>query len=456
VKTTRLIFVIALVALLLSLGCHSTTKPEDLSVANPEILPLGGSFAIPPLVTINCTTPGATIFYSLDGSEPNAESSIYTEPFTISTWCTLKVRAYKQGYLPSAVVSCNFLIYLETLPKPTFDVPEGSYNAIQTVGIHCALEGVSIRYTTDGTVPTESSSLYTGPLTISETTILGAMAFNQNFIPSQPVYALYEIDLTPPLEMLLVPSGSVTMGDTRGEGYNDDQYPTHTIYLNSFYLSKYELLQSQYAAVVGSIPDNAYGAGDYYPVYGLSWYAAIKFCNMLSIKDGYTPVYSISGTTNPTVWGDIPLMNNPTWNEVICDWNANGYRLPSEAEWEYAARGATMNPDYIYSGSNNFGTVAWCMANPVNEAHEVGQKAPNGLGFYDMSGNVYEWCWDWYFHYPSSIQYNPHGQLTGTYRTMRGGAWGSPFFLCGNFYRGFSSPHLVPQGLGLRLCRTAS
>jgi len=95
VKTTRLIFVIALVALLLSLGCHSTTKPEDLSVANPEILPLGGSFAIPPLVTINCTTPGATIFYSLDGSETKCRIIHFTtEPFTISTWCTFKSQGH--------------------------------------------------------------------------------------------------------------------------------------------------------------------------------------------------------------------------------------------------------------------------------------------------------------------------------------------------------------------------
>jgi len=285
VKRTGLFCVIGLVALLLGFGCHSNTKPEVLNVANPEILPSSGTYTIPQLVTIICTTPGATIFYSLDSSEPNEASSLYTEPYTVSTSCTLKARAYKQGYNPSLVVSRDYTINFETLTMPTFDVPEGSYNAIQTVSIHHALEGVSIRYTTNGTVPNESSSLYTGPLTISETTILGAMAFKPNFLSSPPVYALYEIDLTPPLEMLLIPAGSVTMGDTRGEGYNDDQYPTHTIHIDSFYLGKYEVLQSQYKTLMGSIPDSDYGVGDYYPVYGLSWYAAIKFCNLLSMQE---------------------------------------------------------------------------------------------------------------------------------------------------------------------------
>lgn len=454
-KSNSLVCLLGVIALLLSFGC-TTTIPEILSVADPEIMPTDGDYSIPQLVAITCLTPGASIYYSVNGEEPGLESTLYTEPFTLSTSCVVKARAFKDGYIPSAVVSRDYSINLETVSPPVFSHPEGTYNSIQTISITCATADAIIRYTTDGTAPNESSALYTTALILSATTVLGARAYKENCIPSSTVYASYNIDLVPPLEMILVPSGTVTMGDTRGEGYNDDQYPTHTINMSSFYLSKYELLQSQYAAVVGSIPDDSYGVGDYYPVYGLSWYEAIRFCNLLSLRDGYTPVYSISGTTNPAVWGDVPTINSPTWNAVVCDWNANGYRLPSEAEWEYAARGATMTPDYIYSGASSYGTVAWCMANPVNAAHEVGQKAPNGLGFYDMSGNTYEWCWDWYGNYPGAPQHNPHGPTIGSYRIMRGGAWSSPFFNCSVFYRSKSNPHLVPQGLGLRLCRLAN
>lgn len=219
----RLFIVLGLAMLLLLFGCNKATNPEVLSVADPEIHPDAVTYCIPQLVSITCSTASANIYYSLDGSEPNTESTAYTEPFTVSGWCTLKARAYKQGYLPSEVVSQDFQINFETLSQPTFDVPEGSYNAIQTVSIHHELEGVSIRYTTDGTIPNENSSLYTGPLTISQTTTLGAIAYHPNFVSSSPVYALYEINLSPPLEMLLIPAGSVTMGDTRGESYNNVQ-----------------------------------------------------------------------------------------------------------------------------------------------------------------------------------------------------------------------------------------
>lgn len=455
VKNSIVLVTIGLIAMLMCLSCSKPTNPEILTVANPEIQPGAGSFSVPQLITISCATSGASIYYSIDGDDPDQESLLYIEPFILVASCTVKMKAFKEGYVSSAVVSGIYAINLETVSTPSFDLLEGSYNGVQSVSILCETEEATIRYTTDGSAPNENSTIYTAPLMISETTILGARAYKTDCLPSQAFYALYSIDLTPPLEMLLIPAGSVTMGDTRGEGYNNDQYPTHTIHLNSFYLGKYELLQSQYQALIGSIPDSSYGEGTYYPVYGLSWYAAIKFCNVLSIRDGYTPVYSISGTTNPNVWGNVPLISNPDWNAAVCDWNASGYRLPSEAEWEYAARGATMNPDYIYSGSHSYGTVAWCMANPVNSSHEVGQKAPNSLGLYDMSGNVYEWCWDWYGNYPSSAQYNPHGPLNGSYRIMRSGAWDSPFFRCSVFYRSNSSPYLVPQGLGLRLCRTA-
>ncbi len=444
---------VLMILMLLIIGCSNPNEPEIQTVANPEILPVSGSYSLPQQVTIVCSTPEVQIYYSLNGDDPDLESTLYNGSFTLLSSATVKARAYKAGWNPSSVVNSDIAIDPERVSTPSFSLPEGDYNGIQTVSIQCATEGATIRYTTDGSTPNENSSLYEAPITLSATTILGAKAFKENYLPSQPVYALYNIDLTPPLEMMLIPSGSVTMGDTRGEGYNDDQYPTHTIHISSFYLAKYELLQSQYQAIMGSLPETTYGESDYHPVYNLSWYAAIKFCNLLSMRDGYTPVYSISGTTNPSIWGDIPTQSNPSWNAVMCDWNADGYRLPTEAEWEYAARGATMSPDYVYSGSNQSGDVAWCATNPANVSHEVGQKAPNGLGLYDMSGNVYEWCWDWYYGYSAATQYNPHGPNNGSYRILRGGAWDSPFFRCSVFYRSTGSPHLAPLSAGLRICR---
>jgi formylglycine-generating enzyme len=139
------------------------------------------------------------------------------------------------------------------------------------------------------------------------------------------------------------------------------------------------------------------------------------------------PAYSISGSTDPDDWGAIPTTNSAAWNAVTCNLNATGYRLPTEAEWEYAARGAVNTPDYLYSGSNTPGDVAWYGANSGNMTHEVGGKAANALGIYDMSGNVQEWVWDWYGAYSSAAQTNPTGPASNVdnRRVVRGGSWNS-------------------------------
>ena len=202
--------------------------------------------------------------------------------------------------------------------------------------------------------------------------------------------------------MIFVQGGTFQMGSNSGDS---DEKPVHTVTVNDFYISKYEVTQKEWKEVMGSNP--SYFKGDNLPVEQVSWYDAVEFCNKKSRKEGLTPCYSGSGKS------------------ITCNFNANGYRLPTEAEWEYAARGGNKSKGYKYSGSNTIGDVAWYSSNSGNKTHQVGTKQANELGISDMSGNVWEWCWDWYDndYYSSSPRNDPTGPSSGSYRVLRGGGW---------------------------------
>jgi formylglycine-generating enzyme required for sulfatase activity len=209
--------------------------------------------------------------------------------------------------------------------------------------------------------------------------------------------------------MVYVAGGTFTMGGTDDEPYSSE-LPTHSVTLSSFYIGKYEITQKEWLDVMGSwpgtAPSSSYGAGDNYPAYFVSWNDIVGTSGSSQVINGIT-YYSN---------GFIYKLNQMTGKQ---------YRLPTEAEWEYAARGGASSQGYKYSGSNTVDNVAWYSSNSGYKAHAVGTKQANELGIYDMSGNVYEWCADRYGSYSSAAQTNPTGHTTGSFRVLRGGSWDS-------------------------------
>ncbi|HNZ07561.1 MAG TPA: formylglycine-generating enzyme family protein [Candidatus Cloacimonadota bacterium] len=205
---------------------------------------------------------------------------------------------------------------------------------------------------------------------------------------------------------------------------------TSDVTISSFYIDKYELTQAGYQAVMGTNPSYFTGVTNG-PVEQVSWFNAIEYCNRRSLQEGLNPCYSY-GTfgSNPDNWPGGWNTSNTNHTNVSCNWSANGYRLPTEMEWMFAARGGNQTHNYTYSGSNNLNEVGWYGENSGSTTHPVGTKQPNELGLYDMSGNVWEWVWDIYGSYPSGAQTDPHGATSGSNRVGRGGSWGNDAAYC--------------------------
>ncbi|MDP3113727.1 MAG: SUMF1/EgtB/PvdO family nonheme iron enzyme [Candidatus Cloacimonadaceae bacterium] len=352
------------------------------------------------------------------------------------------------------ISSCSKPTAPEVVATPTFSPAGGIYYYPAADVVISSTIGATIVYTTDGSTPASNSPIYSTPIHITETTTIKAQAYKEGWKNSPIASATYTIGVTSG-QMIYVPGGTFTMGRTTGSG-ESDELPTHSVTLSSFYIGKYEVTQAEYFAITGPTPASGYGVGDNYPGNYVSWYAILRYCNLRSMAEGLTPVYTISGSTNPANWGAIPSYDNATWDAAICNWNVNGYRLPTEAEWEYAARGATNNPDYLYSGSDDINAVAWYNGNNLPYGGKpVGTKAPNALGIYDMSGNVWEWCWDWYGSYSSSSQSNPTGPVSGSYRVSRGGSWYDYANYCRVASRNYDGPDGSYIHIGFRVCRVS-
>ncbi len=282
--------------------------------------------------------------------------------------------------------------------------------------------------------------------------------------------------------MIFVPAGSFVMGDTRGD-IEDNALPVHEVSLDAFNIGIHEVTHREVIDVFNwayrqglvtcteTAVMNAQGdcrvllnledsscsidwngdrlafSGSYYaeshrcPCTEIAWYGAVAYCNYLSIHQGLTPCYDLSN-----------------WS---CDWDAGGYRLPTEAEWEYAARGSTNDPDYQYAGSDSIDAVGWYRSNSDTgsgfKPQPVCRKQANNIGIHDMSGNVSEWCWDWYDDYRDVAQINPKGPESSplSWRVLRGGCWIGNASSCSVFSRGHRVPGSSSDINGFRLARIA-
>ncbi len=228
--------------------------------------------------------------------------------------------------------------------------------------------------------------------------------------------------------MLPVAGGSFTSSDG-------------TVNVSSFTMSATEITQAQYKAVTGDSP-SYFSTVTGGPVEQVTWYDAVEFCNLLSAKEGRILSYAITARSPATGY---PI----TSATVTMDKTKNGYRLPTDAEWEFTAQGGTKTKSYTYSGSNDVGTVAWYSSNASSTTHPVGTKTANELGLFDMSGNVWEWCWDWWGGSLSGT--DPTGPSTGSNCVIRGGSWITGANLCTVSYRNAYSPDVRYIGGGVSI-----
>ncbi len=265
-----------------------------------------------------------------------------------------------------------------------------------------------------------------------------------------------------PENMVLVKGG--TFKNTKSNYYGKG------VTISSFYIGKYEVTQKEWVDVMGSNPSKF--KGDNLPVEMVSWYDGIEYCNKRSIKEGLKPYYNIDkNTADPNnkpdpKFGDLDTIK---WTVTINP-RANGYRLPTEAEWEYAAGGGQKSRSYIYSGSDFIGEVAWYWRNAgdqeltgswfwsvIEKNHDktkpVGGKKPNELGLYDMSGNVREWCWDWHGDLQANVT-DPKGSPSGFGRVWKGGGWIGDAPYCETSFRGSLAANGKGPDQGLRVCRS--
>jgi formylglycine-generating enzyme required for sulfatase activity len=214
------------------------------------------------------------------------------------------------------------------------------------------------------------------------------------------------VKYSPPAGFVLVRGGRFRFGEDVGYGVEG---PDRSVVVGDFFMMEKKLTFEAFDSFCDAtgrerLDDQGWGRGSR-PAVNVTWMEAVEYCNWISGESGLEPCYTIEG------------------ENVTCDFSADGYRLPTEAEWEYAALGGMETSGFAFSGSDDPMEVGWFMDNSESSTSQVGELSPNELGLYDMSGNVWEWCWDWYDEYKGSFQLNPSGPVSGEFKILRGGSW---------------------------------
>ena len=414
-------------------------------------------------VALSSETKDAVIYYTINGSGPDENSSKYGEPIEISAQTTVRAYAQGTGMKPSEVAEKTYLVV-------TFNTNGGSDVAPQVVESGRTATRPEPDPTKDGWVFAGWYTSADGGKTLTDT----AYDFDTPVEGDIILYAAWNgrdsgnivlknkvMSKTSEVQVL---STAVYLKDLYNAASNSRIFVENRVgSIQPFVMGQYEVTQQLYSAVMGSNPSKftsdvaAEETQELRPVENVSWYDAVVFCNELTKKvldDGDCVYYSDAGLTAVYTTGDGTDGKTP-----YMDISKSGYRLPTEAEWELAARGGNPKADawkYTYAGSSTIGGVAWYSGNNSSKTHEVGTKAANDLNLYDMSGNVWEWCWDWW---ASSItEATPSGGAdSGAYRVRRGGGWSNGTGNCTVSYRlDCDFPDSRWTFLGFRLVRSAN
>ncbi|MGM9799924.1 MAG: formylglycine-generating enzyme family protein [Muribaculaceae bacterium] len=384
-----------------------TAKPFDISASKYKRYDLNNQPCA--LVKVLLAAKGATFEGNVIGEVDNKVS----EYWVYMSKETRRLRVKCPNYLPVMVEFADYGIkglessttYELVIALPVYavsqvpTVSQGQQNPAQQIS--------NLVQQTDNSVQQTGNTVHQAE-----------MALQQTGHQSDPSIEKFEVNGVS-FEMVYVPGGTFTMGATAEQGSDaeDDEKPTHSVTLSGYYIGKYEVTQKQWKAIMGNNPSKF--KGDNLPVENVSWNDCQEFIRKLNQLTG------------------------------------KKFSLPTEAQWEYAARGGKSGGTK-YSGSNNIKDVAWYDDNSRNKTHPVWKKSPNDLGIYDMSGNVYEWCQDWYGKYSSYSQTNPTGPESGSVRVSRGGGWSRSARACRVSFRASSTPDGMSRLLGLRLCLSIS
>jgi uncharacterized repeat protein (TIGR02543 family) len=403
---------------------QSTLLPLSVTAtANPSTIPLGNASTL----TANASGGNGNYSYSWTPTTGLNNSHVQSPTATPTTTTTYTVTVSSIGQTATA----NVKVYVVRPPTNLSRTVSGNnvnliWTAPSTVSFYKVYRNNTL-IKTDLTATTYTdSNLSAGTYNYYVT----AMYNNVESPPSNTVSATISSggDQTftvngVSFNMKRVQGGTFWMGaqstNPNGQNYDSEAWveesPVHSVTLSTFYMGETEVTQELWQAVMGSNP--SYFSGTNRPVEMVSW--------------------------NTIVNQFIPALNALT---------GRNFRLPTEAEWEYAARGGNQGHDYKYAGSNTIGNVAWYYENSNNQTHPVATKSPNELGLYDMSGNVYEWCSDWYGNYSSGSQTNPQGPSSGSNRVLRGGSWNGGARICRVSYRFHFVPADWSNYIGFRLC----